>query len=84
MIVPDQDLFQHVAWIKSRMECIDPQLVLYGAGMAGNIPVVEHWQEHLDRTYIALGSAMDPLFRGRSRSNQIRQDQAQKLFKELL
>lgn len=84
LIVPDRDLFQHVASIKSRMDCIDPQLVLYGAGMAGNIPVVEHWAEHPDRTYIALGSAMDPLFRGRSRSNQIRQDQAQKLFRDLL
>lgn len=84
LIVPDRDLFQHVKWIKSRLDYIDPQLVLWGAGMAGNIPVVEHWAEHPDRTYIALGSAMDPLFRGRSRSNQIRQDQAAKLFKELL
>ena len=84
LIVPDRDLFANVGWIKSKLDEIDPQVVLYGAGMAGNIPVVQHWAEHPDRTYIALGSALDPLFRGRSRSNQIRKDQAEKLFKEIL
>lgn len=68
-----------------RIEMLDPQLVLWGAGLAGNVPVVEYWSEHQERTFIALGSAMDPLFaRGRSRSNQLRQDQAAELFKELL
>lgn len=70
--------------IKSTLDRIDPEVVLFGAGMVGNIPVIQHWAEHQDRTYIALGSALDPLGRGRTRSNQIRKDQAERLFKELL
>lgn len=84
LVVPDRDLFASTPWIRTQLDRLDPQLVLFGAGMAGNGPVIGHWSEHQDRSYIALGSAMDPLFKGRTRSNQIRQDQAQKLFKEML
>ena len=85
LIVPDSDLLAVTPGILQRMDMLDPQVVLFGAGMAGNIPVVKHWNEHQDRTYIALGSAFDPLFgRGRTRSNQIRRDQAMALFQEML
>jgi hypothetical protein len=30
--------------------------------MAGNVIAVESWARHPDRTYISLGSALDPLF----------------------
>lgn len=84
LIVPDRELFSVLPGVQARIDALDPQVVLFGAGMAGNIPVVRHWAEHPDRTYIALGSALDPLFRGRSRSNQLRPEQARELFRELL
>jgi len=84
LIVPDHDLFRHVEHVKERLDKLDPEVVLFGAGMAGNIPVVQHWQEHPERTYIALGSAMDPLFKGRTRAGQLTMERAKKLFAELL
>jgi hypothetical protein len=59
-------------------------VLLYGCGMAGNIPAVRCWKRHQDRTYVNLGSAMDPLFRGRSRQQQIAPARARALFKELM
>jgi hypothetical protein len=59
-------------------------VLLYGAGMAGNIPVVRCWERWPERTYVHLGSAMDPLFRGRTRSQQIAPEEARTLFKDLL
>lgn len=59
-------------------------VVLYGAGLAGNLPVVHCWKKFPERTYINLGSAMDPLFRGRTREQQISPERARELFKELL
>jgi hypothetical protein len=46
-------------------------ILLYGAGMAGNVPVIDNWAEHPERTYINLGSALDPLYRGRTRMQQL-------------
>lgn len=60
----------------------DFDILLYGAGMAGNIPVVDCWTEHPERTYVNLGSAMDILFRGRSRRQQIAADVAKRMFQE--
>ncbi len=55
-------------------------VLLFGAGMAGNIPAVNCWQEHPERTYISLGSALDPLFRGRSRAQQLPAAHAWRMF----
>lgn len=59
-------------------------VLLYGAGLRGNIPVIRCWEQHPERTYVHLGSALDPLFRGRSRSQQISPKQAREFFHELL
>ena len=60
-------------------------VLLYGAGMAGNIPVIECWEEYPERTYINLGSALDPLFMGhKSRRQQLAPLRARYLFRELL
>jgi len=62
----------------------DFDVLLYGSGMAGNIPVVACWEAYPEKTYINLGSALDPLGRGKSRQQQIAVDRAKKLFQELL
>lgn len=59
-------------------------VLLYGAGMAGNIPAALCAQRFPERTYINLGSAMDPLFRGTTRLQQLSPAAATKMFKELL
>lgn len=60
------------------------EVVLYGAGMAGTIPIVRTWEEFPNGTYINLGSAMDPLFRGQTRTVQLKQSTAKRLFRDLL
>ena len=61
------------------------QILLYGAGMAGNIAAVKCWERFPDRTYINLGSALDPLFNAhQTRSQQLSHADARELFKELL
>lgn len=82
--IPDSNLFDRVGEIEDRLDRTDFDILLFGAGMAGNIPVVNIWKRHPERTYINLGSAMDPLFKGRSRSNQLVPEDAKKLFKDLL
>lgn len=60
-------------------------VLLYGAGMAGNIPAVAAWITHPERMFINLGSALDPLFMGRkSRRQQISPERARAMFRELL
>jgi hypothetical protein len=59
-------------------------VLLYGAGMAGNIPVIKCWAQHPERTYINLGSALDPLAGLQTRSVQLLPAEARTLFGELL
>jgi hypothetical protein len=81
----DVSLHDHIECIEFYLETLGFDVILYGAGMAGNIPVVNIWQKYPERTYINLGSAMDLLFRGRqTRSNQIRASHAKVLMRELL
>ena len=65
-------------------------VLLWAAGMAGTIPVVRLWEKFPSRTYINLGSAMDPLTRsatepkGYTRSGQLSHARAKEFFRELL
>jgi hypothetical protein len=60
------------------------EVVLYGAGMAAHPQVFDCWKRFPERTYINLGSAMDPLFRGKTRQQQLAPARARALFQELL
>lgn len=86
LVTPMQNLYGHVDRLAADLVDIrDFEVLLYGAGMAGNIPAVKCWEANPERTYINLGSALDPLFgRGKSRRQQIPVERAKKLFKELL
>ena len=57
--------------IRIGLDIRDFDVLLYGAGMAGNIPVIDHWNANPEKTYINLGSALDPLYRGRTRKQQL-------------
>lgn len=85
LATPMHDLFRHVDRLTHELETREFDVLLYGAGMAGNIPAVRNWWAHQDRTYVNLGSAMDPLFMGRrSRRQQISPERARGMFRELL
>lgn len=81
---PMQNLFRSVDDLTDELLQTDFEVLYYGAGMAGNIPVTRCWERYPDRTYVHLGSALDPLFRGKTRRQQLSQVRARKLFAELL
>lgn len=62
----------------------DFDVLIYGAGMAAQPHVVECWRRHPERTYINLGSGLDPLFRGQTRQQQIPVRRARLIFKGLM
>jgi len=61
----------------------DWDVLLFGAGLAGMIPAFRCWQRHPERTFIHVGSALDPVGRGRSRHQQLSQARAQALFAQI-
>jgi hypothetical protein len=82
--VPMVDLYAYVAMLRKQLRKASYDVLLFGAGLAGLIPIVEEWQAHPDRTYIHLGSALDPLFKGRTRMGQLDIAVARKFFAEML
>ena len=82
--VPMRGLFTCADALSEELIGREFDVLLYGAGMAGNVCAVRCWEKFPDRTYVNLGSAMDPLFRGRTRRQQLSRDRARLLFRELL
>ncbi len=80
VITPMSGLFAQVDRLTGQLAGMDFDVLLWAAGMAGSIPVIRSWQKHPERTYINLGSALDPLYRGRTRSGQLTQHQARQFF----
>lgn len=77
------NLFSQVAAIGERLDKTDFDILLWGAGLAGHIPVIKNWLKHPERTYIHTGSALDPLARGKTRQQQITREQAEGVFKAI-
>lgn len=84
LVTPLYGLFAEVDRLTEALLSRQFDVVVFGAGMAGMIPVVRCWERHPDRTYVHLGSAMDPLFRGKTRRQQLSQYRARMLFSDLL
>jgi SAM-dependent methyltransferase len=78
------NLLPYVDYMVAEVERHEPEVVLYGAGMAGNIAAAELIQRHPHWTLISIGSALDPIFVGRTRTDQLSQLHAQRLFRDLL
>jgi hypothetical protein len=78
------DLINQVPAVVEILERHDFEVCLYGAGMAGNVIAVESWARHPDRTYISLGSALDPLFGAKTRTQQLPRARLERLFREML
>jgi|GEM_PF-2541641 len=94
VVTPMKDLLASVDSIYEKL-ANDPfgfDILLWAAGMAGTIPVVKLWEKFPGRTYINLGSAMDPLnpplldgkTRAYTRSGQLTKARALEFFRELL
>lgn len=82
--VPLHDLFAHVEDIGKRLVKAEFDVLVWGAGMAGSIPVADAFFEHRDRTFINIGSGLDPLYRGKTRSQQISKERALAFMAEFL
>jgi SAM-dependent methyltransferase len=79
------DLRPHLAKLEHRIGRGDFEILIYGAGMAGNVLAARLHQRYPNRTYISLGSALDPLFVGKkTRLVQVSPAAAREYFKELL
>lgn len=81
---PMRNLLTYTGALSDELITRNFEVLLWGAGMAGTLPVVRCWEYFPERTYINLGSAMDPLFRGRTRQQQIAPERAREFFRELL
>lgn len=80
---PMANMMARADWYTDNLLRTDFDVLLFGAGMAGNIPAVRCWERHPGRTYVNLGSALDILGRGRSRKQQISPARAQGLFQKV-
>jgi len=78
------DLITQRERLVAGLEAFEPEVVLYGAGMAGNVVAVDHWERHPGGAYISLGSALDPLFGHKSRSQQLPAAVLRKMFRGML
>lgn len=82
--LPTGGVFQHRDVITHYLNHARPEIILFGAGMGGLVPIVEYWEKHPATTCIHLGSALDPLFVKPTRSRQLSMADARDFLKELL
>lgn len=78
------DLITRRAEILAGLDAFAPHVVLYGAGMAGNVIAVDDWKRHPERTYISIGSALDPLFGNKTRAQQLPRLTLRRMFRGML
>lgn len=83
IVTPMKNLYEGLDRLREALERESPDILLYASGMAGTIPVIEQLERRPDATYINLGSALDPLYRGRTRMDQIDPQQAKNFLRSL-
>lgn len=85
LVTPMKDLYSQVDRLTRELEDRHFDILLWGAGMASSIVVANVATYHPERTYINLGSGLDPLFWGRkTRLRQLTPAQARNLLRDLL
>jgi hypothetical protein len=72
--------YTDISEIKGRLDGKTFDVLIYAAGIGGAIPVFDCWRQHPERSFINIGSAMDPLFMGRTRSQHVSVDEARAFF----
>ncbi len=82
--VPMQMLFEQIRPIIARLQQIDFDVFYWGAGMSGSIAAGELLENFPSRTFVNLGSALDPLYRGTTRKTQLSKADAVALLGDLL
>lgn len=78
------DLITRVDELLAGLDSFGFEVLLYGAGMAGNVVAVKAFERYPDRTYISLGSALDPLFSEKSRAQQLPKAMLRGMFRGIL
>lgn len=84
MTCPRGGVIDDLRDIEAAIESTAPEVLLFGAGMAGLVAAVRYWVKHPEATCIHLGSALDPLFHGKTRNGQLSQAKCREMFKEML
>ncbi len=75
LVLPTRDLWDCTAAISGQLDASDFDVLYFGGGMAGMCCAARHWLKHPERSYVHLGSALDPCSR-RTRSQQLTQGAA--------
>lgn len=82
---PMERLHSSCETLYAQLRIADPQLLIWCAGMAGHIPVVRHWKNCSKQiTCVNLGSSLDPIYRGRTRTQQLHPIQAIEFMRGIL
>jgi len=84
MTCPRGGVYDELGDIVAAIESAAPDVLLFGAGLAGLVAAVRYWVKHPDSTCIHLGSALDPLFFGKTRNGQLSQYKCMEMFKDML
>jgi hypothetical protein len=81
LMTPMSNLHQQVDWLEDELRTRAYDVCIYGAGMAVHIPVVNVWKDFPQKTFVNIGSSLDPVCRGRrTRNQQIEVAEARELF----
>jgi len=78
------NLFNRIDLLTGVLKSSTCDIILFAAGMAGAIAALRCFKEFPNKTYIHLGSALDPLYRGRTRGHQLSPKDAKELFTKLV
>jgi hypothetical protein len=84
-IVPEPDMQRFLGHVEDELVALDYDILLFGAGLAGLCAAVAAFRAHPLRTYIHIGSALDPIgLKPNTRSGQLSPFKARKLLNGLL
>jgi len=72
IVTPMNGMFERADEFTDALTSDDFEVLLWGCGMAGSIPAVRCRAAFPERTYINIGSSLDPLYRGRTRTQQVK------------
>jgi hypothetical protein len=85
LALPVGGLEKHAAWLREAIEAAHPEIILFGAGMAGLAVVARYWFTWRETTCIHIGSALDPLWSLRpTRGGQMRREEVHAYFGGML
>lgn len=78
--VKERDAFSDYENIKSKLLNTDAKIFLYSCGLMSKVLIHDVLQNNIDTTHIDIGSGLDNLFHGITRSYQMSKEDVMKLY----